>query len=156
MTVKGKYCENTAKYESYIYNTRRMQVTFVTDYFVNKTGFSAIVNAVCGGELEGPNGEISTWDIDPDQRLAVHSGMVCEWHVKVRPGRTIQVQFDKLDIPQAPGKACGTDYVLLKNGETYSSPNLGVGKYCGTSIPVLPDTSSNHLYVKYPNLPQAS
>ncbi|RZF39688.1 hypothetical protein LSTR_LSTR013176 [Laodelphax striatellus] len=153
MKVMGKYCNKPAKSESYIYNTRRMQITFVSDYFVNKTGFSVttLCYKVCGGELEGPNGEISTWDVDADQRLA-HIRVMCEWHVKVRPGRTIQVQFDKLDIPHTAGKPCSTDYVLLKNGETSASPNLGVGKFCGTDIPVLPDTSSNHLYVKYPAL----
>ncbi|XP_015512725.2 cubilin [Neodiprion lecontei] len=127
-----------------------MKIEFNTDSYGNKTGFKAVVRRVCGGELYGPNGVIEvnrTTDSDPDSRWWHH---VCEWKVTVRPGRTIEVKFTELNIQSSTDVSCAENYVMLKNGHAVSSPLLGDGKYCGSTLPAQSlQTTGNLLYVKF-------
>lgn len=38
---------------------------------------------------------------------------------------------------------------MIRNGGTTMSPFLGVGKYCGRTIPTVPDSSSNEVYIQF-------
>lgn len=66
--------------------------------------------------------------------------------ITVRRGRTIKFEFLHFDIPPFASSDC-RNYVILKNGASMESPFLGQGKYCGTVIPTVEKTSSNHALV---------
>ncbi|XP_046746260.1 cubilin-like [Diprion similis] len=148
-TQTGNFCyRNTTG--TTIEASNLMKIEFKTDVYGNKTGFTAIVRRVCGGELYGPNGVIEvnrTTDSDHNNRWWNH---LCEWKVTVRRGKTIEVKFTDLNIPRNDGVACAEAYVMLKNGDAVSSPLLGHGKYCGTTLPAQSlQTTGNSLYVKF-------
>ncbi|KAL1132415.1 hypothetical protein AAG570_010370 [Ranatra chinensis] len=98
------------------------------------------VYTVCGGSVTGPVGVLTNngWGI-----------MVCKWYITVRLGHTINVTFTNFNMPIPPGEVtCKRNYVLLRNGGSETSPFLGVGKYCGTTPPMVPISTSNKLYVE--------
>ncbi|CAK9795155.1 Cubn [Anthophora quadrimaculata] len=124
-----------------------MTVKFVSDSYINKTGFSAYVYRDCGGKLQGPNGVIEISNVTI--KTVVRSWQVnCEWTVEVRPGRTIEVNIVEMSIEQGPSWTCTANYLMLKNGGDVTSPLLGVGKYCGNVVPAPLQTIGNRLYVK--------
>ncbi|RLU24405.1 hypothetical protein DMN91_002494 [Ooceraea biroi] len=124
-----------------------MTVKFDTDAFVNKTGFNAYVYRDCGGELTGPNGVIEHENSSYTRGIRTWQ-FTCEWIVTVKPGRTIKVQIIDMSIQETPDHTCGTNSLLLKNGNGMLSPLLGNGKYCGNVLPPELETTGNQLYVK--------
>lgn len=116
-----------------------MKINFLTDSWVNRTGFNLTVTPVCGGVLYDSYGYISTEDVMNTER--------CWWIVMVRPGRTVQITFQRLNI--ADNNNCQNSYVLLSNGGRKSSPLLGGGRFCGQSIPSIPESSSNRVRVEF-------
>lgn len=114
-----------------------VRVNFKTDGSVNLTGFDMSLTSVCGGTLYGSSGSLSTEDVVGSQR--------CEWEIVVREGRTIQITFDNINI--VDNNNCQYSYILLRNGASNRSPLLGGGRYCGTSIPEIPESASNRVYI---------
>ncbi|KAJ8670094.1 hypothetical protein QAD02_001353 [Eretmocerus hayati] len=145
-----KVCLSNATFINYP-GTNVMTVKFVTDSYGNRTGFSAIASMECGGEIEESNGFIRF----NSSVLGVKSSpyvYACEWFVKVRIGRKIAVKLLNYKINTIQSRkeenSCNSNYLMMKNGETASSPLLGQGKYCFGTKPSVQNTSSNHLYVK--------
>ncbi|XP_066598353.1 cubilin-like [Prorops nasuta] len=126
-----------------------MTVKFESDGYGNKTGFHAYVYRDCGGQLEGPNGEIQ---INNETSFI---GMrrwhfSCEWTVKVRPGKTIEVKITQWDSTEEDSTACRSIFLLLRNGGETLSPLLGRGKYCSKfEDSEKLNTTGNQLYVKF-------
>ncbi|GBP07543.1 Cubilin [Eumeta japonica] len=82
-----------------------------------------------------------------------HYGFIhvhCEWAVKARPGRTLNVRI--LDFNITNGNNDCQNHLTLRNGESIESPLLGQGKFCGYSHEDRVSTlksSSNALYIVY-------
>ncbi|XP_063226608.1 cubilin [Bacillus rossius redtenbacheri] len=149
-TKLGHFCLPNATSHNALVSTSLMKVVFHTDFSRVETGFSATVHLACGGMLSGPSGSINAYNLSgqglqpsPSRRFD------CEWIVTVRPGRTIAVTFELLDIQVSDTNICGEGYVLLRNGGSVDSPLLGMGKYCGTALLPVDQTTGNKLYVKY-------
>ncbi|KAK0075492.1 hypothetical protein PV325_006820, partial [Microctonus aethiopoides] len=142
----GKYCLSNES-RTHVDSTNVMTVKFESDIYSNRTGFKAVVYSECGGDLTGPAGVIEFNDTIRSNQIRSWS-YICEWRVKVRPGRKIEVRIEKIAIDTADNR-CGNYYLMLKNGDGPDSPLLGDGTYCGQ---VPPDasliTTANHLYVK--------
>ncbi|XP_011302978.1 cubilin [Fopius arisanus] len=139
----GKYCrsnESDSRVESI---TNTMTVKFLTDSFMNRTGFKAEVIRECGGQLGGPNGVIN---FNRTTRYQV----MCDWNITVSRGKSIEVTIEDIQLPKRDAKGCGDDYVLLKNGQEVDSPFLGDGKYCSSNEEEHESlmTTGNKLYVK--------
>ncbi|OXU20544.1 hypothetical protein TSAR_014165, partial [Trichomalopsis sarcophagae] len=145
-----KVCLSNATLINYS-GTNVMTVQFFTDSSQNKTGFSAVVLTECGGTIEKSMGVI---EVNNSLEFARPRPYIynCEWVVKVRPGRRIAVKVIANKIENSQKKiddnSCRSNYLVLKNGESSSSPLLGTGKYCNGVIPSVQNTSSNYLYVK--------
>lgn len=133
-TLCGRYGE------SFELPSDNARIEFWTDAFVNGTGFKAQLMSLCGGELQvtGQPVELSTEH--------VHAATDCVWLLAARPGRTIQATFRLMDI-QSSGQSCASAFLELRNGISADSPFLGSGRYCGSGMPTLPASSSNHLRV---------
>ncbi|RWS11455.1 cubilin-like protein, partial [Dinothrombium tinctorium] len=133
-TICGRY---TPFYES---TSNKLKVVFETDPLYNRTGFKIEFDSVCGGFISESSGIIST--------ELVRGSTSCEWVVKVRQGRTISVTFEEMNI-RSSDSSCNSAFILLRNGESKTSPFLGSGRFCGTTKPQNLETSSNFLYIKF-------
>ncbi|XP_035217484.1 cubilin-like, partial [Stegodyphus dumicola] len=128
--------------------TNLMKLQFITDSHTNFRGFSATAISKCGGRLTDSHGVIMSEYINhhiPDINYGFPT-VICEWYIQVKPGRTIQLSFSRFHI--FSDHTCGTNYILIRNGGSRASPVLGHGRYCGLTIPNLPETTSNEAYVK--------
>ncbi|XP_068206241.1 LOW QUALITY PROTEIN: cubilin-like, partial [Palaemon carinicauda] len=123
---------------------RFLRIKFITDSSQTQTGFSAMIRTECGGYLRGTEGQIST----PLYPQNYPSYLICNWVIKVGLGKTIKLEFDEFKVANTT-PLCGGDYLLMRNGESRSSPYLGVGRYCGTSIPEIPESNSNAIRLKF-------
>lgn len=132
--ILNKTCQAVPNTILQMHGKPYLKLNFVSDYYNNRTGFIGVAKALCGAPMTGPSGIIT-----------VVREISCEWSINVRRGRTIKFEFLEIDIP-AHGTECRS-YVLLRNGESLESPFLGQGKYCGTTIPSIPKTSSNRALV---------
>jgi len=63
---------------------------------------------VCGGNLDGPNGELNIYNLTMVAPIGIHP--ICEWNVTVRPGRTVQVDISSISID---GKEHCTESFLM-------------------------------------------
>lgn len=123
-----------------------LRVKFISDYSNNRTGFSSMISLDCGGLLDGPSGEINN-------RMTVSNSSLntmnetCTWTITVQTGRTIQFEFEKLNLAKNDDGSCNS-YILIRNGIHEDSPFLGTGKYCN-DISSIPATSSNKAIVQF-------
>ncbi|XP_033110748.1 cubilin-like [Anneissia japonica] len=118
-------------------------IVFLTDAYVNDTGFEATYKTHCGGRLRADQGVLKS----PGYPSNYQNGLDCQWHIVVSPGRTIQTSFNDFQLQSSSN--CANDFVQFFNGESVNSPALGSSnKYCGSSVPTLPVTGSNMLVVR--------
>lgn len=123
-----------------------LRVQFQSDFNDNRTGFGSIVMLDCGGLLEGTQGQITN-EMTKLNQLFYLTNDTCTWTVRVARGRTIQFDFETLNLATNADKSCNS-YILIKNGIHDDSPFLGLGKYCGGSQ-TIPRTSSNTAIVQF-------
>lgn len=123
-----------------------LRVKLETDYVYNRTGFEADVLLDCGGVLEGSEGRITN-QMTISERTQYWMNDTCTWSVKVKPGRTIQFNFEQLNLVHDEDGSC-ISYIIIRNGIHDDSPFLGSGKYCANT-PSIPPTSSNRAIVQF-------
>ena len=141
--LKKKWCSRMKGEEVEVFSSR-VKLTFQTDSFYNYTGFRISVERICGGNLFATSGVISN--------TFNHSTILCDnstWNINVRNGRTIRFKLTDLSLINSD-TSCSQSYLIIKNGmDIISSPFLGQGRFCGSNIVSIPDTSSNHAVVQY-------
>ncbi|GLG98263.1 Cubilin homolog [Gryllus bimaculatus] len=145
-------CQTNATLTPPIDAYNMMKVVFRTDYSVNRTGFAAKVYPACGGSVKMPNGVIEVDNTTSGSSQNYY--MECQWNITVRSGRTIKVAFDRFYIrnDRSDIAQCGDLYLKIQNGHYADSPSLGQPKYCGTELPVIPESTSNHISITYKNI----
>lgn len=112
----GAYCLSNATTLPTTHASTFMKVIFNTDYYLNKTGFSARVHSSCGGLLTAPSGEIVLGNNTAKENTRIRSPTLaweCQWNVTVRPGKTISVQISEINIPATPGSETCLNYVIV-------------------------------------------
>lgn len=126
------------------HGTPNVRLAFHSDWYTNRTGFSADVRLECGGELTAPTDTITN-----AMALMQPTNSYCNWTVRVREGHTISVNISSLQLHKSTTGACNS-FVILRNGHSASSPFLGAGQYCDADAALtIPNTISNYLYVQY-------
>ncbi|XP_072933024.1 cubilin-like [Epargyreus clarus] len=128
----------------YIDSTSYLKLNFRTDSLVNRKGFEAQVKSVCGGIILEQSGTVSVTWLD---LIDTYDLLLCNWTVKVRPGRNMKLNFDHFNITNNENE-CKT-YVVLKNGDSAEAPVIG--KYCGFDHENRDNiiSSSNAIYVTF-------
>lgn len=131
------------------HGTPNLQLTFQSDYGVNRSGFESIVILDCGGLLDSPSGNINhNMTTRPMNASAYWVSEICTWNIKVRLGRTIQFNFEQLNLEKNTDGTCNT-YLIIRNGPNEESPFLGQGKFCGRGPIEIPKTSGNQAMVQF-------
>ncbi|KAF8777573.1 Cubilin like protein [Argiope bruennichi] len=127
--------------------TNLMKLNFKTDDHASFKGFHSVAMSKCGSRLVGPTGVLKSEFIHSEfTEMGLFTSVNCEYVITVRSRRTIQLSFDRFNVPS--DSICSTNYIMIKNGGSSSSPYLGNGKYCGSSLPANLETSSNELHVQ--------
>lgn len=136
----GRFCGRNNPFEISS-PSNALKVVFTTDgYYNNHRGFKAMALSECGGKIFGTRGILNTSDASP-----YYGRPPCNWTIIVRPGRTIKITFEQLNIPD--DNLCSNQYILIRNGGDSESPLLGDRKICNSVIPTIPESSSNQVFI---------
>lgn len=128
--------------------TPNLKVEFFSDYYGNRTGFSALTALRCGGVFTEPNGVINSMNVT--QLMYAPNDRLCMYNITVRPGRQIKFEFERLGLEKR-GDTCSS-YIVIKNGMDDTAPLLdNTGQICGVDPPILSPTSSRYAFVKFIN-----
>lgn len=100
-----------------------------------------VKRGACGGKLSGESGEITT----PNHPLEYPRKMDCIWNIKVAVHKVLKLRFLKFDLENH--SACKYDYVEIRDGSSYRSPELGT--YCGIKLPKPVTAFANSLWIKF-------
>lgn len=121
-----------------------LRLNFVSDSYVNRTGFNAIVRLGCGGAFTSSSGVITK-----NMTLTDLPGTTCSWSITVREGHTIEITFTSLNLRKESTDGMCDSFLLLRNGHFKQSPFLGNGQYCGTDTPSALQTVGHQAFVQF-------
>uniref|UniRef100_A0A8C5C907 Metalloendopeptidase n=1 Tax=Gadus morhua TaxID=8049 RepID=A0A8C5C907_GADMO len=138
--LKGRFCGDKLP-DTIISTDSRLWIEFRTSSNWVGKGFSAVYEAICGGEVRKDNGQIQSPNYPDDYR----PNKVCVWKISVASGFHVGLTFQSFEIERHD--SCAYDYLEVRDGLTESSPLLG--RFCGYDKPDDIKTSSNQLWMKF-------
>nr|XP_046231199.1 bone morphogenetic protein 1-like isoform X2 [Scatophagus argus] len=138
--LKGRFCGDALP-EPIISTDSQLWIEFRSSSCWVGKGFSAVYEAVCGGEVKREGGQIQSPNY-PDDYL---SNKVCIWKIAVAEGFDVGLSFQSFEIERHD--SCAYDYVEVRDGSSESSPLLG--RFCGYDKPDDIKSSSNQLWLKF-------
>ncbi|KAG7281288.1 hypothetical protein CRUP_030971 [Coryphaenoides rupestris] len=138
--LKGRFCGDKLP-EPIISTDSRLWIEFRSSSNWVGKGFSAVYEAICGGEVKKDNGQIQSPNYPDDYR----PNKVCVWKISVAQGFHVGLTFQSFEIERHD--SCAYDYLEVRDGSTESSPLLG--RFCGYDKPDDIKTSSNQLWMKF-------
>ncbi|XP_043273312.1 cubilin-like [Venturia canescens] len=154
--LMGRFCRDTAP-SSMTTNSDMLHVRYYTDLADPKNGFKAAVTSgqVCGGILRGKHGVIKS----PNYPATYPIDEVCGWWIAAPPEHTLKLEFRDLHLPSLR-RCANTDNVgiseRLPHNDTPIMRQLSgsflvnpLGRWCGSSKPDIPQTSSNEVIVAF-------
>lgn len=144
--VLATMCTTTTNVSNHntFHGTPFLRLNFVTDSYLNRTGFNSVVRVGCGGEFTSSSGVISK-----NMTLSNLPGTTCSWSITVREGHTIEITFNNLNLRKDTIDGICDSFLILRNGHFKQSPFLGNGQYCGTSKPSPLQTVGHQAYVQF-------
>ena len=98
----------------------------------------------CSGtpqNINGTSGVITS----PNYPGNYDSNQRCVWRITVPSGMGVRLSFTSFNLEST--SSCNYDYVEIRNGSSGSSPILG--KYCGSSTPIVPRAYSGSIFVTF-------
>ncbi|KAM4576821.1 bone morphogenetic protein 1a isoform 1-T1 [Odontesthes bonariensis] len=138
--LKGRFCGDKLP-EPIISTDSRLWIEFRSSSNWVGKGFSAVYEAICGGEVKRDNGQIQSPNYPDDYR----PNKVCIWKISVTQGYHVGLTFQSFEIERHD--SCAYDYLEVRDGMSENSPLLG--RFCGYDKPDDIKTSSNHLWMKF-------
>ncbi|KAM4579034.1 bone morphogenetic protein 1a isoform 1-T1 [Fundulus diaphanus] len=138
--LKGRFCGDKLP-EPIISTDSRLWIEFRSSSNWVGKGFSAVYEAICGGEVKRDNGQIQSPNYPDDYR----PNKVCIWKISVTQGFHVGLTFQSFEIERHD--SCAYDYLEVRDGLSENSPLLG--RFCGYDKPDDIKTSSNHLWMKF-------
>ncbi|XP_059152837.1 tolloid-like protein 1 isoform X2 [Physella acuta] len=140
----GKYCG--ALVPEPVTSTRnRMFMIFFSDASVQRKGFEAEHDTVCGGLLLAT---ASALEIVSHARFGDHNydnREDCQWKIQAEAGHQVQLKFTSFDLEDETD--CGYDVVTVYDGQL-ETDNL-LGTFCGSAIPDSIISSTEYLLIKF-------
>ncbi|XP_022059555.2 bone morphogenetic protein 1-like isoform X1 [Acanthochromis polyacanthus] len=138
--LKGRFCGDTLP-DPIISTDSRLWIEFRSSSSWVGKGFSAVYEAICGGDVERESGQIQSPNYPDDYQ----SNKVCVWKITVAEGFDVGLSFQSFEIERHD--SCAYDYVEVRDGGSESSPLLG--RFCGYDKPDDIKSSSNQLWLKF-------
>ncbi|XP_015795561.2 cubilin-like, partial [Tetranychus urticae] len=138
----GRYCSTTIKPPVPILSTsNKLFVRFRSDWSREGTGFHATYEVFCGGYFTDDSGTISS----PNYPLLYPNSKNCTYHIRVPPGKIIQLSFTFFDLENSPD--CIFDYVAISEPGILAT-NL-TRQLCGSEIPEMITSNLNELIITF-------
>uniref|UniRef100_A0A8C1CKL4 Metalloendopeptidase n=1 Tax=Cyprinus carpio carpio TaxID=630221 RepID=A0A8C1CKL4_CYPCA len=139
--LKGRFCGDQLP-EAIISTDSRLWIEFSSSSsnWVGK-GFSAVYEAICGGEVRRDSGQIESPNYPDDYR----PNKVCTWKIIVPQGFHVGLVFQSFETEKHDN--CAYDYLELRDGDSENSALLG--RFCGYEKPDDIKSSSNQLWMKF-------
>ncbi|XP_047426669.1 bone morphogenetic protein 1-like isoform X2 [Mugil cephalus] len=138
--LRGRFCGDTLP-DPIISTDSQLWIEFRSSSSWVGKGFSAVYEAICGGEVRRDSGQIQSPNYPDDY----HSNKLCVWKITVAEGFTVGLSFQSFEIERHD--SCAYDYVEVRDGLSESSPLLGL--FCGHDKPDSINSSSNQLWLKF-------
>ncbi|XP_026152689.1 bone morphogenetic protein 1-like [Mastacembelus armatus] len=138
--LKGRFCGDALP-DPIISTDSRLWVEFRSSSSWVGKGFSAVYEAICGGEVQRDSGQIQSPNYPDDYQ----SNKVCVWKITVAEGFDVGLSFQSFEIERHD--SCAYDFVEVRDGSSESSPLLG--RFCGYDKPDDIKSSSNQLWLKF-------
>eukprot|EP00064_Thunnus_orientalis_P008995 superscaffoldBa00001110_g9018 len=138
--LKGRFCGDILP-DPIISTDSRLWIEFRSSSSWVGKGFSAVYEAICGGEVKRDSGQIQSPNYPDDYQ----SNKVCVWKITVAEGFDVGLSFQSFETERHD--SCAYDYVEVRDGSSESSPLLG--RFCGYDKPDDMKSSSNQLWLKF-------
>uniref|UniRef100_A0A4W6CKG4 Metalloendopeptidase n=1 Tax=Lates calcarifer TaxID=8187 RepID=A0A4W6CKG4_LATCA len=138
--LKGRFCGDTLP-DPIISTDSQLWIEFRSSSSWVGKGFSAVYEAICGGEVKRDSGQIQSPNYPDDYQ----SNKMCVWKITVAEGFDVGLSFQSFEIERHDN--CAYDYVEVRDGNSESSPLLG--HFCGYDKPDDIKSSSNQLWLKF-------
>ncbi|KAF3849151.1 hypothetical protein F7725_015648 [Dissostichus mawsoni] len=138
--LKGRFCGDTLP-EQIISTDSQLWIEFRSSSSWLGKGFTAVYEAICGGEVKRDSGQIQSPNYPDDYQ----SNKMCVWKITVAEGFNVGLSFQSFEIEKHD--SCAYDFVEVRDGGSDSSPLLG--RFCGYEKPDDMKSSSNQLWLKF-------
>ncbi|XP_061657366.1 bone morphogenetic protein 1-like isoform X3 [Syngnathoides biaculeatus] len=138
--LKGRFCGDTVPV-SIVSSDSQLWIEFSSSSSWVGKGFSAVYEAVCGGNVERDSGQIQSPNYPDDY----HSNKMCVWKVTVAEGYEVGLSFQSFELESHD--SCAYDYVEVRDGGSAHSPLLG--RFCGYDKPQNIKSSTNQLWLNF-------
>ncbi|XP_010772618.1 bone morphogenetic protein 1-like isoform X1 [Notothenia coriiceps] len=138
--LKGRFCGDTLP-EQIISTDSQLWIEFRSSSSWLGKGFTAVYEAICGGEVKRDSGQIQSPNYPDDYQ----SNKICVWKITVAEGFNVGLSFQSFEIEKHD--SCAYDFVEVRDGGSDSSPLLG--RFCGYDKPDDMKSSSNQLWLKF-------
>ncbi|KAI4816928.1 hypothetical protein KUCAC02_009228 [Chaenocephalus aceratus] len=138
--LKGRFCGDTLP-EQIISADSQLWIEFRSSSSWLGKGFTAVYEAICGGEVKRDSGQIQSPNYPDDYQ----SNKMCVWKITVAEGFNVGLSFQSFEIEKHD--SCAYDFVEVRDGGSDSSPLLG--RFCGYDKPDDMKSSSNQLWLKF-------
>ncbi|XP_042200474.1 bone morphogenetic protein 1-like isoform X2 [Callorhinchus milii] len=136
---RGRFCGDRLP-PPLVSTDSRLWIEFRSSSNVGK-GFSAVYEAICGGNIHKDLGQIQSPNYPDDYRPS----KVCVWNIRVSEGFHVGLTFQSFEIERHDN--CAYDYLEIRDGSTERSPLLG--RFCGYDKPEDIKSSSGSLWMKF-------
>uniref|UniRef100_A0A8C6T2T2 Metalloendopeptidase n=1 Tax=Neogobius melanostomus TaxID=47308 RepID=A0A8C6T2T2_9GOBI len=138
--LKGRFCGATLP-DSIISTDSQLWIEFRSSSNWVGKGFSAVYEAICGGDVDKDNGQLQSPNYPDDYE----SNKACVWKITVAETFHVGLSFQSFEIERHD--SCSYDYVEVRDGASEESPLIG--RFCGYEKPGDIKSSSNKLWFKF-------
>uniref|UniRef100_A0AAZ3PR53 Metalloendopeptidase n=1 Tax=Oncorhynchus tshawytscha TaxID=74940 RepID=A0AAZ3PR53_ONCTS len=136
----GRFCGDQVP-EGLVSSESRMWIEFRSSSNWVGKGFTAVYEAVCGGEILKDQGQIQSPNYPDDYRPSKD----CVWRITVSEGYNVGLSFQAFEIERHD--SCAYDYLEVRDGPAESSPLIG--RFCGYDRPEEVRSTSHNLWMKF-------
>uniref|UniRef100_A0A8C1ZQM7 Metalloendopeptidase n=1 Tax=Cyprinus carpio TaxID=7962 RepID=A0A8C1ZQM7_CYPCA len=136
--LKGRFCGGQLP-EAIVSTDSRLWIEFRSSSNWVGKGFSAVYEAICGGEVRRDSGQIESPNYPDDYR----PNKVCMWKIIVPQGFHVGLIFQSFEAHQE----CAYDHL-----EIYDGPNgraTSFGRFCGSKKPSPVISSGNSMFLRF-------
>ncbi|XP_056146256.1 bone morphogenetic protein 1-like [Lampris incognitus] len=138
--LKGRFCGDKLP-EPIVSSDSRLWIEFRSSSNWVGKGFSAVYEAICGGEVKRDNAQIQSPNYPDDYQ----PNKICVWKITVAQDFHVGLSFQSFEIERHD--SCAYDYLEVRDGSSEVSPLLG--HFCGSDKPDDIKSSSNQLWLKF-------